>query len=347
MMATKNAISSGCRAYMAVVLAACAATHAAAQPASTGSGQAASTGSGQAYPNRPVRLIMPYPAGSSSNDIMGRALALRLSAQMGQQIVFDNRAGASGTLGTEMVAKAQPDGYTLLLGINGPLAISPSVYPKLGYDTLRDFAPVAMVALVPYIIVINPSVPAANLKEFIALAKAQPGRLHFASSGSGGTPHLCGELLKTMAAIDLVHVPYKGGAPAIVDTVAGQTQMFCPGVTGALQFVKQGKLRALGLTTLRRSPLLPDLPTLDEQGLSGFDASSWMAIVAPAKTPRPIVQRLYEEIARAVNHPEMKNFILQQGSEPTVMNPQELGAYIRTEIDKWAKVVKLVGLKVD
>ena len=324
---------------VAALLSTGAVTHAAEQPASTGSGQA--------YPNRPIRLIMPYPAGSSSNDIMGRALALRLTAQIGQQIVFDNRAGASGTLGTEMVARAQADGYTLLLGINGPLAISPSVYPKLGYDTMRDFAPVAMVALVPYIIVINPSLPAVNIKEFIALAKAQPGRLHFASSGSGGTPHLCGELLKSMAGIDLVHVPYKGGAPAIVDTVAGQTQMFCPGVTGALQFVKQGKLRALGLTTLKRSPLLPDLPTLHEQGLTGFDASSWMAIVAPAKTPQAIVQWLYAEIARAVNHPDMKNFILQQGSEPTVMNPQELRAYIRTEIDKWAKVVKLVGLKVD
>ncbi len=330
-MATKIAMSwRGC-ACMAVMVAVGAVTHAVAQ----------------SYPSRPIRLIMPYPAGSSSNDIMGRALALRLSAQMGQQIVFDNRPGASGTLGTEMVARAQPDGYTLLLGINGPLAISPSVYPKLGYDSVRDFAPVAMVALVPYIIVINPSVPAVNIKEFVALAKAQPGKLHFASSGSGGTPHLCGELLKTVAGIDLVHVPYKGGAPAIVDTVAGQTQMFCPGVTGALQFVKQGKLRALGLTVLKRSPLLPDLPTLHEQGLTGFDASSWMAIVAPAKTPRPIVQRLSEEIARALNHPEFRNFILQQGSEPTIMSPEELGTYIRSEIDKWAKVVKLVGLKVD
>ncbi len=301
----------------------------------------------QNYPNRPLRLIMPYPAGSSSNDILGRALALRLSDQMGQQWVFDNRAGAGGTLGTEMVAKAQPDGYTLLLGINGPLAISPSVYPKLGYDTLRDFAPVAMVALVPYIIVVHPSVQANNIKEFIALAKAQPGKLHFASSGNGGTPHLCGELLKSMAGINLVHVPYKGGAHAIVDTVAGQTQLFCPGVTGALQFVKQGKLRALGLTTLKRSPLLPELPTLHEQGLSGFDASSWMAIVAPVKTPPPIVRKLYEEIARAVNHPEMKNFILQQGAEPTVMTPEELGAYIRAEIEKWGKVVKQIGLKLD
>jgi tripartite-type tricarboxylate transporter receptor subunit TctC len=234
-----------------------------------------------------------------------------------------------------------------LLGINGPLAISPSVYPKLGYDTLRDFAPVAMVALVPYIVVVHPSVQATNIKEFIALAKAQPGKLHFASSGSGGTPHLCGELLKRMAGIDLVHVPYKGGAIAVVDTVAGHTQMFCPGVTGALQFVKQGKLRALGLTTLKRSALLPELPTLHEQGLTGFDASSWMAIVAPAKTPRAIVQRLYEEIARAVNHPEMKTFILQQGAEPVVMNPEELRAYIRTEIEKWAKVVKAIGLKVE
>ena len=301
----------------------------------------------QNYPNRPVRLIMPYPAGSSTNDILGRALAQRLTEQIGQQIVFDNRAGASGTLGTELVAKAPPDGYTLLLGINGPLAISPSVYPKLGYDTLRDFAPVAMVALVPYIVVIHPSVPAKNIKEFIALAKAQPGKLHFASSGSGGTPHLCGELLKSAAGIDLVHVPYKGGALAVIDTVAGHTQMFCPGVTGALQFVKQGKLRALGLTALKRSPLLPELPTLHEQGLAGFDAASWLSIMAPAKTPQPIVQRLSEEVARAINHPDMKNYILQQGAEPTVMTPDELGRFIRAEIDKWGKVVRQIGLKVD
>lgn len=310
-------------------------------------GWIAGTTQAQNYPVRPIRLIMPYPAGSSSNDILGRALAQRLTEQLGQQIVFDNRAGASGTLGTELVAKAAPDGYTLLLGINGPLAISPSVYPKLGYDTLRDFAPVAMVALVPYIIVVHPSVQATNIKEFIALAKAQPGKLHFASSGSGGTPHLCGELLKTVAGINLVHVPYKGGAIAVVDTVAGNAQMFCPGVTGALQFVKQGRLRALGLTTLKRSPLLPDLPTLHEQGLTGFDAASWMSIVAPAKTPQPIVRKLSEEIARAVNHPEMKNFILQQGAEPTVMNPEQLGAFIRAEIEKWGKVVKQIGLKVD
>jgi tripartite-type tricarboxylate transporter receptor subunit TctC len=331
-MAAKMAMHWNSRAGVAILLlATCALTYAAEEP----------------YPNRPVRLIMPYPAGSSSNDILGRVLAQRLTTQLGQQIVFDNRAGASGTLGTEMVARAQPDGYTLLLGINGPLAISPSVYPKLGYDTLRDFAPVAMVALVPYIVVVHPSVQAGNIKEFIALAKAQPGKMHFASSGSGGTPHLCGELLKSAAGIDLVHVPYKGGALAVVDTVAGHTQMFCPGVTGALQFVKQGKLRALGLTTLKRSALLPDLPTLHEQGLTGFDASSWMAIVAPAKTPRPIVQRLYEEIARAVNHPDMKNYILQQGAEPTVMNPEALRAFIRAEIEKWAKVVKAIGLKVE
>jgi tripartite-type tricarboxylate transporter receptor subunit TctC len=330
-MAVVRATSMGLRACIVMLFAACAAAHAAEDR----------------YPTRPVRLIMPYPAGSSSNDILGRALAQRLTTQLGQQIVFDNRAGASGTLGTELVARAQPDGYTLLLGINGPLAISPSVYPKLGYDTLRDFAPVAMVALVPYIVVVHPSVQATNIKEFIALAKAQPGKLHFASSGSGGTPHLCGELLKSAAGIDLVHVPYKGGALAVVDTVAGHTQMFCPGVTGALQFVKQGKLRALGLATLKRSALLPDLPTLHEQGLTGFDASSWMAIVAPAKTPRVIVQRLSEEIARAVNHPDMKNYILQQGAEPTVMNPEELRTYIRAEIDKWGKVVKAIGLKVE
>ena len=318
-----------------------------AQTASTEPVLSLSKGSGQAYPTRPVRIVMPFPAGTSSNDVLGRALALRLSEPLGHQVIFENRSGAGGTIGTEMVAKAPPDGYTLLLAVTGPLTIAPSVYPKLGYDTVRDFAPVAMVASIPYIIIVHPSVPAKNMKELIALAKAQPGALRFASAGTGGTPHLCVELLKTVAGIDMLHIPYKGGAPAMIDTIAGQTQLYCSSVTGAAPFIKQGKIRGLGVTTLKRSPVLPDLPTLDEQGLKGFEVAQWMGIAAPAKTPQPIVQRLYQDIARVVNSPEYTKFVLQQGSEPALKGPEEFGTLIRTELDRWSKLVKSARVTAD
>ena len=301
----------------------------------------------QPYPSKPIRLIIPYPAGSSSNDIIGRVLAQRLSGALGQQVVVDNRAGAGGNLGSEMGAKAAPDGYTLLLGTNGPLAISPSVYSKLGYDSVRDLAPIAMVALVPYVVIVHPSVPATNVRELIALAKSKPGQLYFGSTGSGGTPHLCFELFKHMAGIDIVHVPYKGGAPAMNDLLGGQVQMYCTGVTAALQFVKAGRLRAIGMATLKRSELLPELATISEQGLAGFDVASWISIHGPAKLPQPIVQRLYQEIAKIVESPDMRQYILGQGSQPALMDPQQLDAYLRAEIAKWAKVVKAANVRLD
>ena len=198
----------------------------------------------QNFPTKPLRIIMPFPAGGSVNDVLGRALAQRLAEPLGQQVIFDNRSGAAGTLGTELVAKSAPDGYTLLLGVTGALTIAPFVYPKLGYDTLRDFVPVALVALAPYIIVVHPSVPARNLKELIALAKANPGKMRYASAGVGSTPHLCTELLKNMAGIDMLHVPYKGGAPAMIDTIAGHTEANCTSVTNAAPLIKQGRIRA-------------------------------------------------------------------------------------------------------
>jgi tripartite-type tricarboxylate transporter receptor subunit TctC len=301
----------------------------------------------QTYPSHPIRLIIPFAAGSSSNDILGRALAQRLSAALGQQVVVDNRSGTGGNLGSELAAKSPPDGYTLLLGVNGPLAISPSVYSNLGYDPVRDLAPVARFAVVPYALIVHPSVPANNVRELIALARAKPGQLNFASSGSGGTPHLCGELLKTMAGIDMVHVPYKAGAPAVVDLAGGQVQLYCAGFTAVLPLVKARKLRLIAATTLTRSALLPELPTAHESGLPGFDVSSWMGIFAPAKTPAPVIRRLYGEIAGIVNDPEMKNFILSQGSEPGLMDPAAFGAYLKAEIAKWAKVVKTANVKPD
>ncbi len=301
----------------------------------------------QAYPNRPIRMIIPFPAGSSSNDILGRQLAQRLSEAMGQQVVVDNRAGASGHIGSEMVARAAPDGYTLLLGVNGTLAIGPSVYDKLAYDPVRDLAPIARFVLVPYALYVHPSLPAKNLKELIALAKARPGQLNFASSGSGGTPHLCGELLKSTAGIDLVHVPYKGGAPAVVDLVAGQVQMYCAGVTAVLPLVKAGKLRALSTATPGRAALLPGVQSTTEAGLPDFDVASWIAFFAPAKTPEPVIRRLYDEIAKITNDPEMQKSIVAQGAEPALMDPAQLGAYLKAEIAKWAKVVKAANVKPD
>ncbi len=301
----------------------------------------------QNYPNRPLRIVMPFPAGTSVNDVLGRALAQRLSEPLGQQVIFDNRSGAAGTIGTEIVAKSPPDGYTLLLAVTGPMTIAPFVYPKLGYDTLRDFTPVALVALAPYIIVVHPSVPAKNLKELIALAKAHPGKLRYASAGTGSTPHLCTELFMSMAGINMLHIPYKGGTPAMIDTIAGHTQVSCTSVTNAAPFIKQGKVRGIGVTPLKRSPLLPDLLTLDEQGLKGFDVSQWMGIVAPAKTPQAIVQRLHQDIARVVNSPEYSKFIFQQGAEPALKGPEEFGALIRADLERWGKVVKAIKVTAD
>ena len=301
----------------------------------------------QNYPNRAVRIIMPFPAGTSVNDVLGRALAQRLSEPLGQQVIFDNRSGAAGTIGSEMVAKSPPDGYTLLLGVTGPLTIAPFVYRKLGYDTLRDFAPVAMVALAPYIIITHPSVPARNLKDLIALARARPGQLRFASAGTGSTPHLCTELMMNMAGINMQHIPYKGGAPAMIDTIAGHTDVYCTSVTNAAPFIRQGKIRGIGVTPLKRSAVLPDLPTLDEQGLKGFDVSQWMGILAPAKTPQAVVQRLHQDIARVVNSPEYAKFILQQGGEPALMGPDEFSALMRAELARWGKLVKAIGVTAE
>jgi tripartite-type tricarboxylate transporter receptor subunit TctC len=300
----------------------------------------------QEYPVKPVRLIVPYPAGSSSNDIIARLLAERLSPALGQRVLVENRAGAGGNVGSEYVAKAAPDGYTLLVATNGPQAIAPHVF-KLNYDNQKDLTPVAMVANVPYMMVVHPSLPARNVRELIALAKARPGQLLFASSGNAGTPHLCWELLKSMAKIDMVHVPYKGGAPAMMDTVGGQTQMYCSGMIAVSPQIKAGKLRPIGMATLQRSPTMPEIPTVAEQGLPGFNVASWFGIMAPANTPSAIVQRLYGEIAKITETADMKKFLLTQGAEPMLMDPPKFSEFLRVETEKWGKVVKGANLKLD
>jgi len=306
-----------------------------------------SAGAQSPFPNRPVRIVMPFPAGTSVNDVLGRALAQRLADPLGQQVIWDNRAGAVGTIGSEFVAKSPADGYTLLWGVTGSLTIAPFVYKKLGFDTLRDFSPIAMVALAPYIIVVHPSVPAKNFKELVALAKARPGELLFASAGIGSTPHLCTELMLSMAGIKMTHVPYKGGTPAMVDTIAGQTQVLCTSVTNAAPFIKQGKIRGIGVTPIKRSVVLPDLPTLDEQGLKGYNVAQWMGILAPAKTPPAVIQRLHQDVSRVVKDPEYVKFVISQGGEPALSTPEEFTAILKDELNRWGKLVKAVGVTAE
>jgi len=308
---------------------------------------AAGTVQAQTFPTRPVRLVMPYPAGASSNDILARQLAPKLTERWGQNVVVDNRSGASGNIGAELVARSPADGYTLLYGTGGLFSIGPHLYTKLAYDPQKDLAPVALMAVVPYLLVINASLPVKNLEEFIAYAKARPGKLSFASSGVGGTPHLCVEMLKVMAGIDLLHVPYKGGAPAVVDTIGGQTQAYCAGLAATMPHVRSGKLRALGVTTLKRSPGAPDMPTLDEQGLKGFDVNSWGAIFVPAKTPKRVVDTLHQSIAAIINTEAMRDTLIKQGMDPVLLGPQALADLISTESARWAKVVKTAGIRLE
>lgn len=300
----------------------------------------------ETYPTRPIRLIVPYPPGASTNDILGRALAQRMTMGLGQQVVVDNRSGASGTLGSEIAAKSTPDGYTLLIGVASPLSVGPNVY-KLGFDPVKDLAPIARFALIPYVMAVHPSVPAKNIQEFIAYAKANPGKINFGSSGSGGSPHLCSELFKTRTGVNMVHIPYKGGAAAMIDVLSGQVPMICTGATALSAHIASGRLRALGVATLQRSEQMPNLPTIAEQGVKGFDVSSWSGLMAPAGTPKPIIDKLYKEVARIVATDDMKNFMLKTGAEPALMGPQEFGNYIKSEIAVWGKVVKAANIRID
>ena len=301
----------------------------------------------QQYPSKPVRFVIPYPAGSSSNDIFGRVLAQRLSDSLGQQFVVDNRSGASGHIGGEMVAKAAPDGYTLLLGTNGGIAISPSVSPKLPYDPLRDLAPVTLFGIVPYIMVVHSSVPANSVAEFIALARARPGQLKFASSGVAGTPHLCGEMLKALARIDLLHVPYKGGAPATIDLLGGHVQAYFSGIPAQFPHIKSGRVRALAITTLKRSATMPELPTFDESGVPGYDANSWMGVFAPARVPKALIQRLHGQIEAVMKSPEMRESMTTQGIEPVALGPEPFAASIRADHEKYARIIREAGIRLD
>jgi tripartite-type tricarboxylate transporter receptor subunit TctC len=301
----------------------------------------------QGYPSKPIRLVVPYPPGGPL-DIMARAIGQKLTEAWSQPVVVDNRAGAGGNIGADLVAKSPADGYTLLMGAVATHAINPTLYGKIPYDPVKDFSPVALVAQVPNILVVNPSVPAKNVKELIELARARPGTLNFGSGSTGSTGHLAGELFNTMAGVKMVHIPYKGGAPAMADLLAGQVQLMFDNLANALPNVKAGRLRALAVTTRARSPAVPDLPTIAESGLPGFDLTTWFGVMVPDGTPPEIVTKLNAEIVRALNAKDMRERLEKMGAEvPSQNTPEHFAAFIRSEAAKYAKVVKDSGAKVE
>jgi tripartite-type tricarboxylate transporter receptor subunit TctC len=294
------------------------------------------------YPNRPVTLIVPYAPGGG-NDVLARGVAEPMSKTLGQQIVIENHGGAGGSLGTRQVAKAAPDGYTLGLGGTGTLAIDPTLYPNVGYDPRKDFAPVGLIATSPLIILVNPSLPAHNVQELIALAKAQPGKLNYASAGKGSGIHLGTVLFAEKAGIDITHIPYKGSGPALTDLLGNHVSLYFSSLPPAIGLVKEGKLRALGVTGLKRSPIFPDVPTVAEQGMPGFEAVLHYGIVAPAGTPRPIVDKLNAALRTALGSAEVHKRIATEGAEPLPTTPDEYAADIDREETKWSALVKKSG----
>lgn len=308
---------------------------------------ACAAASAQSYPSKPIRLVVPYPPGGPL-DIMARAIGQKLAEAWNQPVVVDNRAGAGGNIGAELVAKSPADGYTLLMGAVATHAINPTLYGKVPYDPVRDFAPVALVAQVPNILVVNPSIPARSVKELIELARAKPGYLNFASGSTGSTGHLAGELFKSMAGVQMVHIPYKGAAPAMADLLAGQVQLMFDNLANALPNVRAGRLRALAVTTLARSPAMPELPTIAESGLPGFDLTTWFGVMVPAGTPPEIVAKLNAGIVRALNVKDMRERLEKMGAAPPANNtPEHFAAFIGAEAAKYAKVVKDSGAKVE
>jgi tripartite-type tricarboxylate transporter receptor subunit TctC len=306
----------------------------------------ATCASAQNYPTKPIRLVVPFPP-AGTTDILAREVGQRLSEALGQPVVIDNRPGAAGNIGSEIVAKSAPDGYTLLMCTVSSHAINPGLYSKVPYDHIKDFAPIALVARVPNVLEVTPSLPVNTVADLIKLAKEKPGQINFASSGSGTSIHLSGELFKTMAGVDMVHVPYKGSAPAITDLVGGQVQVMFDNLPSSIGQIKAGKLRAIAVTSAERAAALPNVPTIAESGLPGFEATSWFGVLAPAGTPPEIVKRLNAEIVKWLQSPEAREKLLSQGAVPAGGSPEEFGAYIRTETDKWAKVIKASGAKVD
>ena len=300
----------------------------------------------QSYPSKPIRFVAPFPPGGPA-DILARIIAQPLSDRWAQQVIIDNRAGAGGNIGADIVAKAPPDGYTLLLGTVGTHAINPSLYSGMPYDNVKDFEPVSLIAMVTIVLVTHPSVPVASVKELIALARTRPGELTFGSPGNGSPQHLAGELFNTMTKVKMLHIPYKGAVPALQDLLGGRISMIFSSMPPALPHVKTGRIKALAVTSSKRSPATPDLPTIAESGVPGYEVINWYGVLTPAGTSKDIVSRLNSETNRIMNLPDVKERLAAQGAETLTSTPQEFGAFIKSETAKWAKVVKFSGARVD
>ena len=309
-------------------------------------GLVAGPATAQTWPTKPIKYVVPFAPGGTT-DILARTISEKLSVALGQPVVVDNKPGAGGGLGADFTAKAPPDGYTIMGGTISTHAINASLYSNLPYDPVKDFVAVTLIARVPNMLVINPDVPAKTVAELIKLLKANPGKYTFASSGNGTSQHLSGELFKSMAGVEMQHIPYKGSPPALQDVVGGQVTMTFDNITTALPLAKAGKLRALAVTTAKRSAVAPDVPTLAESGLVGFEVGSWQGVFAPAGTPPEIVKRLNTEIVKILNMPDVREKLLALGAEPVGDTSEQFAAYVKTEVVKWSDVVKKSGAKVD
>ena len=300
----------------------------------------------QPYPSKPIRMIVPFPAGGAT-DIVARLIGQKLTEATGQQVIVDNRGGAGGTIGSDIAAKAPADGYNLLIGTSSTHAIAPGLYPKLPYDPVRDFSPVTLIATATILLAVHPSIPAKTVKELIALARRQPGALSFASSGQGGISHLIGEQFKAAGGIQMLHVPYKGDTPALVDLVSGQVSLMFGTAVSFLPYVKAGRLNALAVTNPKRSPVVPNVPTVGESGLPGFDALQWFGLYAPAGTPREIVARLNSEIGKILGMPDIRERFANLGADASGGSAEQFAAFQRAEVAKWTQIVKASGAKIE
>jgi tripartite-type tricarboxylate transporter receptor subunit TctC len=298
------------------------------------------------YPTKPIRLVITYPPGGNT-DLVGRAVAQKLTEAWGQQVIVDNRGGAGGVLGTVIAKQAASDGYTILLGTSAGMVLNPLLMSKIPYDPHQDFAPVSLVIVLPQLLAVHPGLAARNIKEFIALAKAKPGQLNFGSSGVGTPNHLGGEMLKAMAGINIVHVPYKGGAASITDLIAGQVQLVISSAPSVVPHVKSGRLRALAVGSAKRTPALPEVPTVAESGVPGYEYTTWYGIFAPRKTPAPIVAKLNAEIVRMLADPQVSQRFQSQGGDPASSTPAELTAYMKAETARWQRVIKTAGIRIE
>ena len=302
--------------------------------------------SAQPYPNRPIKVIVPASAGGGA-DFITRTISNQLGDYLGQSIVVENKSGASGTIAADFVSKSQPNGYTVLMAQSTSTVIAPHLYKNLNYDTLKDLMPVTQVAQMPFVVVINPKVPASNVKEFIAYAKANPGKLNYSTSGNGAGSHLAGEMFNTATGASMTHVPYKGAGPALNAVVAGEVEVAFIPIVNALPLVKDGRLKAMAVTTITRSLAAKDIPTLAEAGLTGYDINTWFGMFVATNTPPQIVDQIYKETARAIKQPEIRDRFLREGADPIGSTPAEFSALVKTEFNKFAKVVKDSGIKID